>query len=222
VTAMSSALRDYAAPVLRTVTSIWDGLSITFSHLLRRPTTIQYPDRTEIPVRDMLPARYRGFLEVDASICTGCQACERACPISVIAMNVEKDPANPKARVVTQFDIDLAKCMFCGLCVEPCPTGAIQHTREFEGSQRNVRNLVVRWSDPLKPFPVYKVDKSADHYARAPLGSLVRAKLESHRWDAPAPEFLPPAPAAPPKAAAPPAAAAPAAPAAPAAEVTKP
>jgi NADH-quinone oxidoreductase subunit I/NAD(P)H-quinone oxidoreductase subunit I len=208
----TQALRDYAAPILRTVTSLWDGLSITLSHLLRRPTTIQYPDRTPLHVRDMLPPRYRGFLEVDTAICTGCQACERACPISVIAINLEKDPANPKQRVVTQFDIDLSKCMFCGLCVEPCPTGAIQHTREFEGSQRHVRNLVVRWSDALKPFPVYKVDKGADHYPRAPLGTLVRAKLESHRWDAPAPEFLPPAPPAPP-APPKPAAAVPAAPA---------
>ena len=103
--------------------------------------TVQYPDRTPMPVRDMLPPRYRGFLEVDAAICTGCQACERACPIGCIQITLEKDPANPKQRVVTQFDIDEAKCMFCGLCVEPCPTGSIQHTREFEGSQRNVRNL---------------------------------------------------------------------------------
>jgi len=214
---MRDALRDYAAPVLRTITSIWDGLSITLSHLLRRPTTIQYPDRTDLPVRDMLPARYRGFLEVDTAICTGCQACERACPISVIAIHLEKDPANPKIRVVDQFDIDLSKCMFCGLCVEPCPTGAIQHTREFEGSQRHVRNLVIRWADPLAPFPVYKVDKTADHYPRVQLGTLVRAKLESHKWDAAAPVFLPPAP---PKPAAPPAAAVPAP--APLPEVKKP
>jgi NADH-quinone oxidoreductase subunit I/NAD(P)H-quinone oxidoreductase subunit I len=93
-----------------------------------------------------------------------------------------------------------------------------------------VRNLVFRWADPLSPFPVYKVDKSAEYYPRAPLGSLVRAKLESARWDAPAPVFLPPEPAKPaaekpapapkpaPAAAAKPApAAAPAAPAAPAA-----
>jgi NADH-quinone oxidoreductase subunit I/NAD(P)H-quinone oxidoreductase subunit I len=193
---MSNALRDYAAPVIRTFTSIWDGLSITLSHLLRRPTTIQYPDRTDLHVRDMLPPRYRGFLEVDTAICTGCQACERACPISVIAIRVEKDPAHPGLRFVTQFDIDLAKCMFCGLCVEPCPTGAIQHTREFEGSQRHVRNLVVRWANPMKPFPVYKVVKGADHYPRAVLGTLVRSKLESHHWDAPAPEYLPPEPPA--------------------------
>jgi NADH-quinone oxidoreductase subunit I len=216
-----SAPQTYSGSIADTVKSFWHGLSITLSYLLRRPTTVQYPDR--LPggqqLRDLLPPRYRGFLEVDVAICTGCQACERACPIACMQITLEKDPANPKQRLVTQFDIDEAKCMFCGLCVEPCPTGAIQHTREFEGSQRNVRNLVVRWSDPLKPFPVYKVDKSADHYARAPLGTLVRAKLESHRWDAPAPEFLPPAPPAPPKAVAP---ATPSAPAAPAAEVTKP
>jgi NADH-quinone oxidoreductase subunit I/NAD(P)H-quinone oxidoreductase subunit I len=89
--------------------------------------------------------------------------------------------------------------MFCGLCVEPCPTGSIQHTREFEGSQRNIRNLVFRWADPEKPFPVYKVAKDAEYYPRVPLGSLVRARLESRAWDAPGPTFLPPAPPKPPE-----------------------
>jgi NADH-quinone oxidoreductase subunit I/NAD(P)H-quinone oxidoreductase subunit I len=219
---------SYAGAIKDTVKSFWHGLSITLSHLARRPMTVQYPDRTPFPVREMLPPRYRGFLEVDVDICTGCQACERACPIGCIQIALEKDPANPKVRVVTQFDIDEAKCMFCGLCVEPCPTGSIQHTREFEGSQTSVRNLVFRWADPLKPFPVYKVDKNAEYYPRVPLGELVRAKLESRAWNAPPPVFLPPEPPRPPEAkpapaavkpaAAPrPAAAAPAAVAAPAA-----
>jgi NADH-quinone oxidoreductase subunit I len=208
---------SYAGAIKDTVVSFWHGLSITLSHLARRPMTVQYPDRTPLPVRDMLPPRYRGFLEVDTAICTGCQACERACPIGCMQITLEKDPANPKQRVVTQFDIDEAKCMFCGLCVEPCPTGAIQHTREFEGSSRHIRNLVFRWAET--PFPVYKVDKNAEYYPRVPLGSLVRARLETLAWDRPAPVFLPPAPpsekpAAPAKAAA---AAAPAKAAAPAA-----
>jgi NADH-quinone oxidoreductase subunit I len=200
---MPQSVREYAGTIRDTVKSLWHGMSITLSHLARRPVTVQYPDRTPLPVRDMLPPRYRGFLEVDTSICTGCQACERACPISCIQITLEKDPGNPKQRVVTQFDIDEAKCMFCGLCVEPCPTGSIQHTREFEGSQRSIRNLTIRWADPLSPFPVYKVDKNAEYYPRVPLGSLVRAKFESHPWNARGPEYLPPEPPKPPEAAKP-------------------
>jgi NADH-quinone oxidoreductase subunit I len=219
---MPQTVREYTGAIRNTVKSFWHGLSITLSYLARRPTTIQYPDRTPMPVRDMLPPRYRGFLEVDTAICTGCQACERACPINCIQISLEKDPANPKQRVVTQFDIDEAKCMFCGLCVEPCPTGSIQHTREFEATHRHIRNLVFRWSDALKPFPVYKVDKNAEYYPRVPLGSLVRARLETLAWNRPAPVFLPPEPpgaakpAAQPKAAAAAAAVAPAKAAAPA------
>jgi NADH-quinone oxidoreductase subunit I/NAD(P)H-quinone oxidoreductase subunit I len=124
--------------------------------------------------------------------------------------------------------------MFCGLCVEPCPTGSIQHTREFEASQRDIRNLVFRWADPERPFPVYKVDKNAEYYPRVELGSLVRARLESRPWNVPGPKFLPPEPPKPavpaaakpaaPAAAAKPAATAPAAPAAaaPAAVATAP
>ncbi len=191
---MSESGNQYFENVKDTVQSFWHGLSITLSYMMRRPITTQYPDRTELPVRDTLPPRYRGFLEVDASICTGCQACERACPIGCIQITLEKDAANPKQRVVSQFDIDEAKCMFCGLCVEPCPTGSIQHTREFEGSQHSVRNLTFRWADPEKPFPVYKVQKGAEYYPRAPIGTLVRAKIDARRWDAPGPEYLPPEP----------------------------
>ena len=191
---MSESGSQYFENVKETVQSFWHGLSITLSYMMRRPITTQYPDRTELPVRDTLPPRYRGFLEVDASICTGCQACERACPIGCIQITLEKDAANPKQRIVSQFDIDEAKCMFCGLCVEPCPTGSIQHTREFEGTQRSVRNLTFRWADPEKPFPVYKVQKGAEYYPRVPLGTLVRAKIDARRWDAPGPEYLPPEP----------------------------
>jgi NADH-quinone oxidoreductase subunit I len=215
---MPHTLREYNSSFFDTVKSFWHGLSITASYLVRRPTTVQYPDRTPLPVRDMLPPRYRGFLEVDTTICTGCQACERACPIACIQITLEKDPANPKQRVVTQFDIDEAKCMFCGLCVEPCPTGSIQHTREFEGSMRDIRNLTIRWADPLNPFPVYKVDKAATYFPRVQLGTLVRQKFNAVPWNSRGPTFLPPEPPGPPpqKAAPKPAPAAAAAPATPA------
>jgi NADH-quinone oxidoreductase subunit I/NAD(P)H-quinone oxidoreductase subunit I len=193
---MAQNVRAYAAAVGTTVRSIWHGMSVTLSYLLRRPITVQYPDRTPLPVRETLPPRYRGLLEVDPAICTGCQACERACPIDCIAIVLEKDPANPKQRLVTQFDIDEAKCMYCGLCVEPCPTGSIQHTPEFEASSSDLRTLTFRWAE--EPWPVYKVPKDITYYPRVPLGSILRPMLEARRWDARGPEFLPPALDAPP------------------------
>jgi NADH-quinone oxidoreductase subunit I len=180
-------VREYFQNIEETVTSFWAGLTVTFSHLWRRPMTVQYPDRVDILVKDTLPARYRGFLEVDPGICTGCQACERACPIQCIAITVEKSAADPKQRVLSAFDIDLAKCMYCGLCVEPCPTGALQHTREFESTMRHVENLTLRFIDPLKPVPVFKVQKG-EAYPRQVLGEILRSLLKP--WDAPAPPAL--------------------------------
>ena len=55
------------------------------------PYTVQYPDRTPVRVQDTLPFRYRGILDVDLEICTGCLACERACPIDCIVIVCEKD-----------------------------------------------------------------------------------------------------------------------------------
>jgi NADH-quinone oxidoreductase subunit I/NAD(P)H-quinone oxidoreductase subunit I len=184
---------QYIGNITDTVKSAWEGMSVTLSYMFRRPMTVQYagPEAAAtlaVPrVQHTLPSRYRGFLEVDMDTCTACQACERACPINVIAIEIEKDPANPKSRVMTRFDIDEAKCMFCGLCVEPCPTGAIQHTREFEGSQRSLHNMVLRFVDPAKPAVPYKPPKGATAYPRVMLGEVTRALVK--KWDSPPPSF---------------------------------
>jgi NADH-quinone oxidoreductase subunit I/NAD(P)H-quinone oxidoreductase subunit I len=183
---------EYFGNIKDTVKSAWEGMSVTLSYMFRRPMTVQYagPEaarETGNLVQHTLPSRYRGFLEVDMSICTACQACERACPINVIAIEIEKDPVNPKLRVMTRFDIDEAKCMYCGLCVEPCPTGAIQHTREFEGSQRSLHNMVLRFVDPSRPVAPYKPPKGATAYPRIMLGEITRNLVK--KWDSSPPPF---------------------------------
>jgi formate hydrogenlyase subunit 6/NADH:ubiquinone oxidoreductase subunit I len=151
--------RTYLGNIIDTAKTVLDGMAVTFSHLVRRPFTIQYPDRTEVRVQDTLPFRYRGILEVDLEICTGCLACERACPIDCIVIDVKKDPET-RGMVMTRFDIDMAKCMYCGLCSEPCPTGAIHHTPEFEGSDFSLESLIRRFVK--EPVVAYKPKKTGE------------------------------------------------------------
>lgn len=143
-------MKKYLNNILLAFTTVFEGLSITASHLLRRPITVQYPDRTKKPVKEMLPERYRGFLETDMSICTGCTLCQMACPIQCIKIEITKTPP----RMISKFDIDIGKCMFCGLCTEPCPTGAIHFTREFEGSTPDLNDLTFKFvkGEPVVPY----------------------------------------------------------------------
>ena len=82
---------SYFRHIKDAVVSIFDGMAVTASHFVRKPYTIQYPDRIPVRVQDTLPFRYRGILEVDMEICTGCLACDRACPIDCIAIAIEKN-----------------------------------------------------------------------------------------------------------------------------------
>lgn len=158
---MSATFKDYIDHIRTATTSIFEGMSVTMSYMFRRPSTVQYPDRIPKPIHETLPARYRGFLEVDADICTACLACERACPINCIKIDAEKDKETRRL-VMSRFDIDIAKCMFCGLCSEPCPTGAIAHTPHFEASTAFVENLVFRFVPQDGAVEAFKPIKGYD------------------------------------------------------------
>src|SRR6266436_9564712 len=138
-----SAVSEYVTNIKDAVTSIFEGMAVTASHFMRKPYTVQYPDRMPVRVQDTLPFRYRGILEVDLEICTGCLACERACPIDCIVIDAPKDQKT-KEMLLTRFDIDIAKCMYCGLCSEVCPTGSIHHTTEFEGADFSIASMIPR------------------------------------------------------------------------------
>ncbi len=153
------AATEYFRHIKEAVFTVFDGMAVSASHLIRRPYTIQYPDRTPVRVQDTLPFRYRGILDVDLEICTGCLACERACPIDCIVIVCEKN-AQTRELTISQFDIDIAKCMYCGLCSEPCPTGSIHHTTEFEGADFSLESLIRRYVP--EPVVAYKVKKGPE------------------------------------------------------------
>jgi formate hydrogenlyase subunit 6/NADH:ubiquinone oxidoreductase subunit I len=95
--------------------------------------TVDYPVQ---PAR--VPDGYRGHLFNAVDDCTLCKQCQRACPIDCISMEGE---LNENAKFhISRYDIDLSKCIYCGLCTQICPTGSLRMTKGFEIDPRNSVN----------------------------------------------------------------------------------
>src|SRR5204862_8131758 len=79
-------LGTYLRNIKHAALPIADGMAVTASHLVRKPYTVQYPDRLPegVRVQDTLPFRYRGMREGDLETCAGGLGCERACPIDCL------------------------------------------------------------------------------------------------------------------------------------------
>ena len=56
-----------------------------------------------------------------------------------MAITIESEQRDDGTRRTTRYDIDLAKCIFCGFCEESCPVDSIVETRiyEYHGEQRS-------------------------------------------------------------------------------------
>jgi NADH-quinone oxidoreductase subunit I len=56
-------------------------------------------------------------------------------------------------RYASVYNIDYNRCIFCGYCVEACPTDAITHGHGFEVASYNTSTLIKRKEDMLAPIP---------------------------------------------------------------------
>jgi len=50
----------------------------------------------------------------------------KSCPVDCIKVEAI---GKGKDQMLTRFDIDYGKCLFCDLCTAPCPTSAIHMTK---------------------------------------------------------------------------------------------
>ena len=147
----TSLEENYFTQIWKGISTILIGMSVTIGHLFKPSVTLQYPHE-----RWTLPERARARLNMAFDECTGCGACARACPVDAIIIETLKAQASEelvptkngmKRRLhVLKFDIDNAKCIFCGLCLPPCPTDAIHFVPDYEAQQHGRRELIYHYS----------------------------------------------------------------------------
>jgi NADH-quinone oxidoreductase subunit I len=147
-----SAIGTYFHDIFHSLYTVVVGMKITIKHLFTRSATVQYPT-----VKMKIPERARNRLYVNIDDCIGCDQCSMACPVDCISIETTKSTPdvdlgltskNTKKRLyVTRFDIDIAKCCYCGLCVWPCPTECIVMTDVYEFSEYDRKNLIYSFSN---------------------------------------------------------------------------
>ena len=152
---MPSILKEAA----ETAFTLAKAFSVTLRTLFRPTVTENYPDE---PVR--FEDRYRGIHvlhrdENGLEKCVACFLCSAACPVQCIyieaADNTAETRISASERYAEVYNIDYSRCIFCGYCVEACPTDAITHGHGFELATYNIADMVYRKEDllaqPLKP-----------------------------------------------------------------------
>jgi len=115
--------------------SIIGGLVVTFRHMFWKKDTLQYPEMTR-----KFGERYRGVpvLVTDQDgreKCVGCYMCQFVCP--PLAINIEAAEYPPGhelhqiEKYAAKFEINMLRCIYCGLCEEACPEEAIFMSKTY-------------------------------------------------------------------------------------------
>ena len=120
-----------------------EGLYVTLKTAFRKPVTDQYPDPDK---RHQVAPRYMGFPallwdgDVPEPYCTGCMVCIRACPTQCMSAQMTDNPKfadneSRRRKIIESFEINLGRCILCGICVDVCNFDAIEMSHEHELSK---------------------------------------------------------------------------------------
>ena len=119
------------------------GLLVTIKTTFRKPVTAEYPVQAKrLPLAD----KYMGFpaltwdFEVAEPYCTGCMVCVRECPTQCMSAQMKDNPAfsdgkSGRRKIIEEFEINLGRCILCGICVDVCNFDAIEMSHEHELSK---------------------------------------------------------------------------------------
>ena len=140
-------LKEYIITVYRSVKSLLTGMKITgyyFTHP-KQIVTQEYPDnRATLQMFE----RFKGEVTMPHNLnnehrCTGCQACEIACPNGTIKIITKQEftADGKKKKRLDTFIYHHDMCTLCNMCIISCPSDAIIMAQTFEHSVYDKKKL---------------------------------------------------------------------------------
>jgi formate hydrogenlyase subunit 6/NADH:ubiquinone oxidoreductase subunit I len=107
------------------------GMMVTLRWLGKKNITASYP-KEHLPVQD----RFMGFPGLlwdetaEEPFCTGCMVCVRECPTQCMTAIMHDNPnaaegTSHRRKIIETFEINLNRCILCGICVDVCNFDAI-------------------------------------------------------------------------------------------------
>jgi NADH-quinone oxidoreductase subunit I len=136
----------YFSDISESLLTAIKGMGVTLSHVKARPNTVQWPHEAATT-----KPRTRAELFNNIDDCIGCLNCAKACPVDCIEIETVKSTKSvdlgrtsngkKKTLLLARFDIDMAKCCYCGLCVDVCPTECLVMTEKFDYSTAGIDGL---------------------------------------------------------------------------------
>ena len=139
-------ITNYIKTIFSAIKSSLKGMRLTGYYFMHRKEIIteQYPD-----VKPQLAERFKGEVvmphdEKNEHRCTGCTACELACPNGTIKIvtKFEISPDGKKKKALDKMVYHLELCTMCNLCIIACPTDAIKMSPDYEHSVFDRNQLI--------------------------------------------------------------------------------
>ena len=110
------SLLEVIAHLIKSFT-LWEFVkahALTLQYFFKAKATINYPFE-----KNPISPRFRGEHALrrypnGEERCIACKLCEAVCPAQ--AITIEAEPRDDGSRRTTRYDIDMTKCIYCGLC----------------------------------------------------------------------------------------------------------
>jgi formate hydrogenlyase subunit 6/NADH:ubiquinone oxidoreductase subunit I len=124
-------MMTYIKDVAQGFYSLLAGMSVTIRYFVKPIVTVQYP-RQKLPMSEAWRGYPQFIIDPESHThrCIACEMCSRICPSQLITVEGTKFPGEKQKRA-TKYVHEHQYCSLCGLCVEVCPTTALDFSKEY-------------------------------------------------------------------------------------------